>query len=382
MKAVRDERGAALVVAIIVTGIMLTVGLATISWADNGFRTSGEERVRESSFHLADTVLDAQIFKLGTNWPNATNPAPACSDAAQPAGCPSEATIAQTFDGTDYGAGYDWSTQVQDNGGAVVSLYTTAGAAGQPAYDANGDGKVWVRAEATVRGEKRSLLGEVRAEKVPLAFPRNAITADHFSTTNNGNKTIVDTVGDSGQPGDVAVRCDPAVAGCTTYRPNQVSPETTYGGYTGGDAMSGEDIDKLRIRAIAEDTYHASCPANPSGEIVFVETGNCSYSGGTGNSAASPGMLIINNGTLSLGGNYEFYGLVYAHNAQGSTGNVVTLSGTSLIYGAVAVDGFGGVSAGSSKLNIVFDSNVFGLVKGYGTGELTPGSWRELGAND
>jgi hypothetical protein len=380
-QVLNDERGSALLVAIIVTTVMLSVGLATLSWADNGFGTSREERVRESSFNLSDTVLESQIYQLGRSWPSAANPAPACSKTAQATGCPSEAKIAQSFTATDYSAGYTWSTVVQDNGGSVQSFYTTSGAAGQPAYDANGDGKVWVRAETTVGGETRRLLGEVQARKVPLAFPRNAVTAGDFETTNMGNKVIVDTLGSSGQPGDIAVRCGSSDPNCTIYRPGQLSPETSYHGYAGGNAMSADDLDKLKSRAIANGTYYSSCPANPSGEIVFVESGNCQYQTGSVNSAANPGMFVIRSGTLTLAGNIEFYGLVYGVNAQGSTGDVVSLTGTSLIRGAVAVDGAGTVSAGSSGLNLYYDSNVFNLVKGYGTGELTPGSWRELGPN-
>jgi len=383
-KTLTQESGVALVTAIIVTGIMLSIGLATLAWADNGFRTSGEERVRESTFNLADTVLDAQTYQLGRNWPTMSSPASPCSQAAQPTGCPSEATLSQSFTAVDYAAGYSWSTEVKDNGGAVQDLYTTAGAASQPSYDANGDGRLWVRAEATVRGETRRLVAEIQAQEVPLAFPRNTVTAGYFQTTNTGNKVVVDTLGTSGAPGDVSVRCAASTIGCVTYRDGQLSPPTAFTGYTGGDAMSADDLNNLKGRAIANGTYYASCPADPSGDIVFVESGNCSYSGGPGNTLASPGMFVINNGTLSLGGNFEFYGLVYARNDQGSAGcgfPVISLQGTSLIHGAVAVDGDGCVRAGSSGLNLEYDINVFGLVKGYGTGELTPGTWRELGPN-
>jgi len=385
-KRLGHESGAALVTAIIVTSIMLSIGLATLAWSDNGFRTSGEERVRESAFNLADTVLDGQTYQLGRNWPTSSIPAPQCSNTAQATGCPSEATLSQSFTAVDYGDGYTWSTRVQDNGGAVADLYTTAGAVGQPGYDANGDGRLWVRAAATVRGETRALLGEVQAQEVPLAFPRNTVTAGFFETTNNGNKIIVDTQGTSGESGDVSVRCAESTPGCIDYEAakNQISPDTTYTGYTGGPAMSADDLNSLRGRAKAKGTYYATCPADPSGAIVFVESGDCFYTTGSGNTGPPGGMFVINNGTLTLGGNFEFYGLVYALNAQGSSGcgsPVVSLQGTSLIHGAVAVDGEGCVSAGSSGLNLFYDSNVFSLVKGYGTGELTPGTWRELGPN-
>ena len=47
--------------------------------------------------------------------------------------------------------------------------------------------------------------------------------------------------------------------------------------------------------------------------------------------AAAPGMLIVRNGTLTLGGNVSYHGIVYALNQQASTGWVVTTSGSALI---------------------------------------------------
>jgi hypothetical protein len=111
---------------------------------------------------------------------------------------------------------------------------------------------------------------------------------------------------------------------------------------------------------------------------VFIESGNCSYNTGSANTSADPGFLVIATGTLSLGGNFTYYGVVYAANLQASTGNVVSLGGTSQINGAVAVDGGGGVSAGSSKANIVYDPNAFNAVQGYASAGLVQGTWREI----
>ena len=61
---------------------------------------------------------------------------------------------------------------------------------------------------------------------------------------------------------------------------------------------------------------------------------------GTGNSKESPGFLIIVNGTFTLNGNAEFFGTVYALNAQNSHRAVVELHGTSKLTGAIMIDGF------------------------------------------
>ena len=50
-------------------------------------------------------------------------------------------------------------------------------------------------------------------------------------------------------------------------------------------------------------------------------------------------MLVIHSGTLSFGGTTNFYGLVYAVNSGGLTGNVVSLGGNAQVSGAVVVDG-------------------------------------------
>ena len=116
--------------------------------------------------------------------------------------------------------------------------------------------------------------------------------------------------------------------------------------------------------------------------MVFVEGVSCSYNGGTANSAALPGALVIYKGTLTLGGNSEFYGAIYAANglpAPADSGNLVTLSGTAYVQGAVYAEGNGGVSVGSSGLNISFDERAIGnVVATSGTASLAQNSFREL----
>ncbi|HEX6391490.1 MAG TPA: hypothetical protein VFZ89_18645, partial [Solirubrobacteraceae bacterium] len=190
--------------------------------------------------------------------------------------------------------------------------------------------------------------------------------------------------GDSAQPAPVAVRCAARIPSCLDYEANkgQISPDTTQTGYSGGNALSSERLDTLKARAVAEGTYYASgCPANPSGNVVYIENGNCSYNNSAGpccNSAADPGVLIVANGTLELGGNIVFNGVVYMANKQQSSGVVLEIDGTAGINGSVAVDGNGGVLAGSSGVNITFAVGVFNSLIGYGTAGVIQNTWREL----
>jgi hypothetical protein len=89
-------------------------------------------------------------------------------------------------------------------------------------------------------------------------------------------------------------------------------------------------------------------------------------------------MLVIADGTLSLGGTTTFYGLIYAVNSSNSAGNVVSLSGNAQVFGAIVVDGDGGISAGSSKVNVKYDANAFNTVTTVQTINVIANSWREL----
>jgi hypothetical protein len=118
--------------------------------------------------------------------------------------------------------------------------------------------------------------------------------------------------------------------------------------------------------------------------VVFVESTSTLSCGGNDykddyNSAASPGVLIITNGTLELSGNQTiYYGFIYMLNRQGSTGDVFTVHANATLQGGVAVDGNGGVKTGSDKVNIIFDGQAFIQLETHGMAGLVQNSWREL----
>jgi len=388
MRRLRSQDGSALVVTMFVMATMLALGLPTLAYVDGQHRASADERVRDSAFNLAEGVLDTQVYLLSRSWPGSQQTArPAtCSATAVAPGCPDPAQLAASYQSPDWASGTAWTTTVRDNGGQALNFYSDAAVANQPTWDANGDSRVWTRAQATARGQTRTLVALVQVQSVDssLLFPHNVITAGWFQTTNNGHKVIVNTRGSAAQPAPLAVRCTTRVPSCLGYESDkgQVSPDTTQTGYSAGSALSPERLDTLRARAIAANTYYASgCPANPSGPVVFIENGSCSYNNSAGpccNTPASPGILVVANGTLSLNGNIEHHGVVYLVNQQNSTDVVFSLGGTSGVVGAVAVDGGGGVLAGSSGLNVTYASHVFNTLRGYGSAGIIQNTWREI----
>jgi len=195
----------------------------------------------------------------------------------------------------------------------------------------------------------------------------------------------------------VVVRCGTgAPTPCARWTPagGQVSPPTvkTEPGQSAA-AMTPSQLEDLRRQAKGANKWYAtgSCPttaaqlASPSsgptaGAPVFVE-GPCAISinnNSVVNTAAAPGVLVVNNGTVSLNGTSRFYGLIYAVNAQASSAAVISLGGNASIQGSVAVDGNGGVSVGSSRTNIIFDGRGIDLLTTYHGVTIAKNTWRVL----
>jgi Tfp pilus assembly protein PilX len=402
----REERGSAVVIAIILTAAMLVVALGAMAMVDSSQRRSGEQRSMETTFNLAEGMLNNEMLVLARSWPSTPQQArpPACAAASTT--CPSAANILAALSGPDAVlGGATWSTSVRDNIGGSATTYSAAASASTACgammpctWDSNGDGMMWIRADATVAQQSRSIVALARQELSRIAFPRNSITAGFFRTSNNGLKVIVDEKGclaktkptatcNSTDPAPVVVRCTTATPGttgdtCLGYRSSQVNPDLTTQGLT-TNVQPPATLQQMKTYAIQRGSYFTSCPsvAQLTGPMVFIDGVSCSYTTGTVNSAAAPGVLAVNAGTISFGGSLNFYGVLYAANnlpAPADAGAIVNLSGGAYVQGAIFVEGRGGVLAGSSGLNVSFDPNALGNVVVASTPSLAQNSFREL----
>jgi len=418
---VGSEQGFALVTAIIVMGIMMTVGLAIFAYSDGQTTQTRLERVRESSFNLAERALEQQTFKLSRAWagspatayPGPTIPAggQSCSSAITFVLCPNNAELISAGDSPDTNAETTWTTIVRDNGdtdpatdNTGENFYTAALVDSRQSWDANKDGIIWVKATATVREKTRTLVAKVRVESVTLPFPKTSIIANTLVLSNEGNKKIIDTNGPSdGDIGPVLLRCTaPTAPGCILsnsgrpYDPAsdpRISPPS-IDRPEAGTVVGVETQTALKETAQANDTLYDSCPtdAQLTGAVVYITAaaGDCSYNiNGSINSADSPGIIVVESSPtrFELRGNLHFYGLMYFMNTTGGPDPdkiVLDMDGTIVIHGSIAIDGDGALRAGSSgaggqdEPNLSFDQSLFGQLKSYGTAGILQNSWREI----
>ena len=389
---IRDERGNVLVPAMLVMVILLTFAMAAAALSQSDQADSRRERERESSFQLTEGALNAQIYQLSTRWPGATATAPypnSCGPTTVDTDCPTASALQNQFASVDYTAGHQWVTQVRDNGGPTPNFWTDDLLATQATYDLNDDNFLWVRASGTIHGRKRTLVALVEAENVTLNFPRGALVSGHFETTNSGNKVIIDTNGEANQfsPGDIIVRCPLNLGNCASYDSGQgqISPDTVRSDPAQPRAVAVEALDQLRERAKAEGNYYAGCApslaGDQPGEMVFMENATgCDYqANGVYNSVSKPGYVVIARGTMGqIGGTADFHGILYHANLDNATGNLITLGGNVSVHGSIVIDGPGGLSAGSSKVNLVYDPNVFNGFKAFGTAGIVQNTFREI----
>jgi hypothetical protein len=401
-----EERGNVLVTAILLMSIMLSVGIAVASTVDTQTAQSRKERERESTFNLAEAALSAQTFILGRRGTGTSvNPYPA---AGCPSGtnefCPVDANLMRSYTGdasqVDFGTGSNtsWRTDVLDDAdasGTPVRFWNDSylGDANWPRYDADGNRHVWVRSQATVRGNTRSIVAWVKIEDRIVSFPRYAVLSGYLRGDNaggHGGRPLVNSAGSLG----IAVRCNQAPqSGCIDLDPvkgPQLQPPANFQlSYPNSAAIGGDDLAALEDMARANGTWYATCPSNPNGDVVYVKNaGSCSYQNNTPaasgasiccNTRANPGLFVLERGSVDFGGNIEFWGVVYHANLDNSSNErLVETSGTSAIRGGVLVDGNGGVYAGSSGDNIVYNAFSFDDIKAVGTAGVVQNTWREI----
>jgi len=359
-----DESGWALVTAISLMAIMLTIGLGTLATSDFNSKETRIQRELESSLNLTEGVLYSQAFTLARQWPSVGRPPypSVCSSATATTGqCPNRENLsaansstpqAAAFKNVDFLANGSWTTRVRDNYGQLAAAFnpafaeaTLVGVQGNCAApctrDFNGDKALWVQARSVVRGRARSVVALMKLEQLQEAITRIGIRTGALAITNNGagSYNLLDA--------SAVVRCNPDqqqnnAATCTNYKADsQTTPPPVQGDV--GNLMSAPQIERFREAAIINGTYYVGCPPNNNlaGAVVFSEF--CPATGGNDpgptynagltpcdappgmvdsctNSLAKPGILIIRCGGLRLNGG-TYVGLMYFVNGSDDPSN-------------------------------------------------------------
>jgi hypothetical protein len=343
------------------------------------------------------------------------------------------------FASPDFLRNVTWVTKVRDNGGALAGAYQPAQAdlpqSGNTAdttptpytcaspcnYDANHDKQLWVQAKAVVNGHPRSVVARLQLERLTEGMPRQAVVTGHFTVSNNGQHNGTPLL--NGADSQIEVRCTLGQAGCTSYESGQVTPAPSQWPEGSNPLMTPAQLQRLLNTAKANNDYYSGCPTKGGpitngvpkysdnkyhleGQVVWVDNcpsppqlGNDVYtvpctppagmSSNCINTPTSPGLLIWHKGVADFSGAYTYVGMIYNANdsdesppTAASSGNVVITNGGFGVWGAIAIDGNGGLLAGSNGLQLYWNARVFDSIQSYGTAGLVQNTWRELNPNE
>lgn len=443
MSRFRSEQGSALMMAVIILFIVLAMGTALIMTANSQKQTANNQQNTESAFWMAEGALDAQIYSLSVKWPTLGDaPSPSsphtagyptsCSSAnAGTSYCPSTGDLSAYPSNTQAcpsgtpgdawspgGRRSAWTTYVRDagtSGSGQQQLFNDATEEAAAPYNSSylnapATDFLWVRAVGQVNCKTAVVIAEVSMQTLGLSFPKLVLNANGFTDTDQGNKTIINTLGTGTDPSQISVRCDgtsytpPPPSTCASYRDGQISPSVSWvNPPSGTPVLTASQLAEAKLLAQANGTFYGASTACSSigasqlqGQVVFIQGGpGCSISIPSNpviNSATSPGWLILNDGTINFTGGATFYGVIYGVNASGSTASIVTLGGTSTVVGGLAVDGNATLSLGSSGNGVdcsdsnkcgdlMFDPNAFNNILGFGGADEVPNTFRQLPAS-
>lgn len=423
----RSEDGIAIVVAMILMTLMLSFGVAAIALTDAQTKLTGNQRQRETSFNIAEAALNAQVTQLSDHWiaQNGSGVGAVPSFTPCPGGnyCPDGTELTSLVPSGDTRQSatntVQWTTKVFDNTGGLETYYNDALATTQCGCDANGDGKVWVRAQATVRGRTRTIVSLIQQQMQAESAPHAAIIAGALSISNNGAKELIDagagvlavrcSVPDDGTKEDPQSPClgQPLGQGSTkdTSSWNQLLSQQISGfagaqqDYPAQSVFTQDQINRFIDTAKAQKTYYTGCPSTLTGKLVVIDTiGDCSYQGNgtdTYNTEEDPGFLIMlrSGSSLSLSGSRTYFGIVYHANmgappalnsAPQSSGTLISVQGNARIRGGVIIDGPGRIQVGSSgnnpQVNVEFDDHGYDAVQSFAGAGIIQNSWREIKA--
>jgi Tfp pilus assembly protein PilX len=418
-----DERGSVLMTAVFVIVVMLGLGLALLSLNDVQAQQSGLERTRDHAFNLAESVLTSEAYALSHTWPSTATAAPSGAGAAgvaapcatsgfaatigatPPAGSATariQPNLSASYGDTAY-TGATWQANVCDDVGLTTVWSNSLLASSNVNWDANGNNRMWVRAQSTVKGVTRAVVGLVdvgTTSPLPTSFALiNGSMAVDVPTAqaSSGDGVlggITSLLFGSSHPlaeGRVGVRCGtfsgPQLEAClggdlagvsgglvdsllgSAFSTNQ------YTQYPADTAVSPETIVQLRSQAIATGTYVASTAGKTSPTDAALQ--NCTKPAGVGpttiwfieqvgtgdqycnipaaNFSPAPKMIVIGKGRVVIRGNGSLSNVptlntvVYALNLQrtepdaiSNAREVVRIDKAAKVNGAVFVDGKSG----------------------------------------
>jgi hypothetical protein len=391
MRRIGDQTGSTLLIIIGVIAALAVMASTLVVLTANVQSNTSKERTKSKSFDIAEGALEFYMNQLSAAWPE---------DTVAPAfDLTTFRSLGQFSNTSEYpdprpGLGAFASAVCYDNdvtvGGVANVGYSPSTS---PHQDVNGDGKLWVVARGATLNKASAIQSEITRTPVNTQFPTGvAVFAGGNMTSNGGGNNPKVVVEDSGG-GSVSGYVGGTIDTTSVFDTTSANPVTPSGPSIDGKTTSLDDlIPQSMIDQIVElsrtlgryydNTQGDAVPADKSGVCVIRVADGSSVSlgnNGTINSLAHPGILLVlgpeggsgNAITLDMGGNEDFYGVLYTE------GRMYSSHGTPEIHGMLVcksnLDMKGTPAIRYNAAVIANLANQWTL-----TVSLVPNTWREI----
>lgn len=393
------QRGSSMVLLLGIIATLAILATSLVAVIANAQHNTSRERSQAKSFHVAEAALDAAMANVAHQWP--------LGPSATPVPFPTDAFQAQFKPQTGQTAEYPGPGGASSPSVAVT--YLDNNQAKVYHVDANGDGKMYIIAQAGVVNRQSRVKALVQRTYFEPPLPPDSVLWCGGNVLNSG-------VGNGVMPKITVLVKDPLadkvsadVLGNIADYPGLVNTDAVNVQFTGGPADHNsprglEDVFPQSARdgmvdfakSVGVDRYFDASNAKPgwtplqtamaspvsdyggpglAGLTVIVQsTGQVDLLGSTVlNSQTAPGIMMLYGGIgLHIGGTAEFWGFMYVEG-----GTITVDKGTPIIHGALFstkdVDFRG-------QAQLAFD---YTALSGFGarwgaTVAMVPNTWREL----
>jgi len=331
----RRQRGAGLVVVITVIAALAVSAAAIVTFTGNVQHNTSTTRMKTKSFAVCEAGLEAGMAFLTNSWPvSADSAATFDSDGFRDRFSASEFPDPETGEFI----AVDWYDDLSPEDPDV-------------AWDSNGNGMMWLVAQAGVGSQATRVLTMVERTWFTMALPRGIPLWAGGDVESRGDqpKIFVEVSPPEGVVTTVHVGGDILVNGTGTMTEAGISQKT------GGDISPLDQVfpqwlvEALKLKAQEVGRYFTSqeeaedSPVDPvwspwgglSGLCVIeppTPTTILAYGGATINTEEQPGVFMVLGGsTLDWRGTAQFYGVIYVEGTCDFSRGTADLHGMTVV---------------------------------------------------
>jgi hypothetical protein len=383
------QRGSVVIIATVFIVVFAALAVALYWLVTSQTRATETERTDVKAFNVAEAGIDAGMLALKLDWPGkASTPAYVDIDLLRTTlRSINPGLWLPTDDGTPTGepTAIDFlNVLIYDNVDPQTGETTTVANASAPAWDSNGDGRMFIDSTANVDNDRHRILVLAERQQWNLMFPATlALWASAVDSNGQGLEVYIE----KGTPPIYYDVHDAQHKGVDPQPPDQVLAATpsTF------DSVVSEQL-RLSLEKVARDagTYFEGADAGDrastflasgeaGGKVVYVKSNTAVVISGRTQigTEKEPVVVVIDTpdgttNTWDLRGTGDFYGLLVTIGHS-------TLRGTSGIHGALYCSGTVANKGNGSCGEIAYNQQVINNINGQYviSVNLVPNTWEE-----